>query len=62
MIKLYAVPNTKEDLLELLSMASAAAYDNDGVIGDEEEVWLQKTDQIYQKSLVCAANDTTTLN
>lgn len=40
MIKLYAVPNTKEDLLELLSMASAAAYDNDGVIGDEEEVWL----------------------
>ena len=62
MIKLYAVPNTKEDLLELLSMASAAAYDNDGVIGDEEEVWLQKTDQIYQKLLVCAANDTTTLN
>ena len=62
MIKLYAVPNTKEDLLELLSMASAAAYDNDGVIGDEEEGWLQKTDQIYQKLLVCAANDTTTLN
>lgn len=62
MIKLYAVPNTKEDLLELLSMASAAAYDNDGVIGDEEEVWLQKTDQIYQKLLVCAANDTITLN
>lgn len=62
LIKVFAVPNTKEDLLELLSMASSGAYDNDGVIGPEEEVWIQKTDQIYQKLLVCAAGDTTTLN
>lgn len=62
MIKVYAVPNTKSDLLELLSMASSSAYDNDGVIGPEEEVWLQKTDQIYQKLVVCAAGDTVTLN
>ena len=62
LIKHYAVPNTKEDLLEILSMAAAAAYDNDGVIGDEEEVWLQKTDQIYQKLLVLASDDPTTIN
>ena len=62
MIKVYAVPNTKGDLLELLSMASSSAYDNDGVIGPEEEVWLQKTDQIYQKLVICAAGDTVTLN
>ena len=62
MIKVFAVPNTKEDLLELLSMASSGAYDNDGVIGPEEEVWLQKTDQVYQKLIICAAGDTTTLN
>lgn len=62
MIKVYAVPNTKGDLLELLSMASSSAYDNDGVIGREEEVWLQKTDQIYQKLVICAAGDTITLN
>lgn len=62
LIKVYAVPNTKSDLLELLSMASSSAYDNDGVIGPEEEVWLQKTDQIYQKLVVCAAGDTVTLN
>jgi len=62
MIKVYAVPNSKEDLLELLSMASSSAYDNDGVIGPEEEVWLQKTDQIYQKIVVCAAGDNVTLN
>ena len=62
LIKLYAVPNTKEDLLEILSMAASAAYDNDGVIGDEEEVWLQKTDQIYQKLLVLASDDPTTIN
>ena len=62
LIKVYAVPNTKADLLELLSMASSSAYDNDGVIGPEEEVWLQKTDQIYQKLVICAAGDTVTLN
>lgn len=62
MIKVYAVPNTKGDLLELLSMASSSAYDNDGVIGPEEEAWLQKTDQIYQKLVICAAGDNTTLN
>ena len=62
LIKHYAVPNTKEDLLEILSMAAAAAYDNDGVVGEEEEVWLQKTDQIYQKLLVLASDDPTTIN
>lgn len=62
MIKVYTVPNTKGDLLELLSMASSSAYDNDGVIGKEEEVWLQKTDQIYQKLVICAAGDNVTLN
>ena len=62
MIKVFTVPNTKSDLLELLSMASSSAYDNDGVIGPEEEVWLQKTDQIYQKLVICAAGDTVTLN
>lgn len=62
LIKVYTVPNTKGDLLELLSMASSSAYDNDGVIGPEEEVWLQKTDQIYQKLVICAAGDAVTLN
>lgn len=62
MIKAFAVPNTKGDLLELLSMSSSSAYDNDGVIGPEEEAWIQKTDQIYQKIIICAAGDTATLN
>ncbi|MDD3124383.1 MAG: hypothetical protein PHV24_00920 [Candidatus Kapabacteria bacterium] len=56
-IKNFPVPNAKEDLLELLAMASSSAYDNDGVIGKEEEVWIQKTDQIYQKIIICAASD-----
>lgn len=62
LIKVYAVPNSKGDLLELLSMATSSAYDNDGVIGPEEEVWLQKADQIYQKLVICAAGDNVTLN
>lgn len=56
-IRAFPVPNSKEDLMELLAMATSNAYDNDGVIGPEEEVWIQKTDQIYQKIIVCAAND-----
>lgn len=56
-IKNFPVPNSKEDLLELLAMATSNAYDNDGVIGNEEEVWIQKVDQIYQKVIVCSTND-----
>ena len=62
LIKVFTVPNTKGDLLEFLSMASSSAYDNDGVIGPEEEAWLQKTDQIYQKLVICAADDKSTLD
>ena len=53
----YPVPNTKEDLLELLAMSTSNSYDNDGVVGPEEEVWIRKTNQIYQKIVLCAAND-----
>lgn len=56
-IKNFPVPNAKEDLLELLAMATSNAYDNDGVVGYEEEVWIQKTDQIYQKIVACSDND-----
>lgn len=56
-IKTYPIPNSKEDLLELLAMATSSAYDNDGVIGLEEEVWIQKVDQIYQKIILCSKDD-----
>ena len=61
LIKLYAVPNTNQDLLEFLTMAAAAACRNDGDVEEEEEAWLQKTDQIYQKLLILAADDQETL-
>ena len=56
-IKNFPVPNSKEDLLELLAMASSNAYDNDGKIGSEEEGWIQKTDQIYSKIKIVAEKD-----
>ena len=56
-IKNFPVPNSREDLLELLAMASSNAYDNDGHIGLEEEVWIQKTDQIYSKVKVSSDKD-----
>ena len=62
LIKLYAVPNTNQDLLEFLTMAAAAACRNDGDVEEEEEAWLQKTDQIYQKLLIVAAGDNGTLD
>ncbi|MBD5259021.1 MAG: hypothetical protein HDS52_10140 [Barnesiella sp.] len=61
-IKCFPVPNSKEDLIELLSMAASNAYDNDGVVGKEEEAWLQKTDQIYQKILIVCASDKEAIN
>lgn len=62
LIKVYAVPNTNQDLLEFLTMAAAAACRNDGDVEEEEEAWLQKTDQIYQKLLIVAASDNETLD
>jgi hypothetical protein len=56
-IKNFPVPNAKEDLLELLAMSSSNAYDNDGHVGSEEEVWIQKTDQIYSKIKIVAEKD-----
>ena len=56
-IKNFPVPNTKEDLLELLAMATSNAYDNDRVIGKEEEVWIQKCDQVYTKIKAVAIKD-----
>ena len=56
-IKNFPIPNTKEDLLELLAMATSNAYDNDGRVGYEEEVWIQKTDQIYSKIKIVAEKD-----
>ena len=61
-IKNFPVPNSREDLLELLAMASSNAYDNDGHVGNEEEVWIQKTDQIYSKVKVSSENDPELLN
>lgn len=56
-IKMFPVPNSKEDLIELLSMSTSSAYDNDGVIGPEEEVWIQKCDQIYSKVKAISARE-----
>ncbi len=56
-IKNFPVPNSKEDLLELLAMATSNAYDNDGVVGEQETVWIQKVDQIYQKVVASSAGD-----
>lgn len=53
----FPVPNDKENLMEILAMATSGAYDNDGVIGPIEEVWIQKCDQIYQKIIVRSDND-----
>ena len=56
-IKNFPIPNTKEDLIELLAMATSNSYDNDGNVGHEEEVWIQKTDQIYTKVKIAADKD-----
>ncbi len=56
-IKNFPVPNSREDLLEILTQAASNAYDNDGEIGAEEEAWIQKTDQIYSKIKSLSTSD-----
>lgn len=56
-IKAFPIPNTKKSLLNLLVMAANYAYDNDGVVGEREKAWLEKTGQIYQKIVLCAGED-----
>ena len=59
-IRTFPVPNAKEDLMEMLAMTTSNAYDNDGVVGPDEEAWLQKSDQVYQKIvMVCPEGDAT---
>lgn len=57
-IETFPVPNTKEDLLEILAMATGNAYNNDTIVGDMEKAWIQKVNQIYSKIQVCASDDT----
>lgn len=54
LIKLYAVPNTNQDLLEFLTMAAAAACRNDGDVEEEEEAWLQKNRSDLSKAIDCS--------
>ena len=61
LIRTFPVPNSKEDLMEMLAMTSSNAYDNDGVVGKDEEAWLQKTDQVYQKVVMVCSKDPETL-
>lgn len=56
-IRTFPIPNTKEDLLEMLTMATSNAYENGNIIGDVEKAWIQKVDQIYSKIQICAGDD-----
>ena len=63
-IKALPVPNTREDLFEVLNMAvsSAAALENDKWSEDERDAWVSKANQVYQKIMITMAGDQAMLN
>lgn len=61
LISTYPVPNTKEDLMELLTMSVSNSYIGGNSLSDEESAWLKKTGQIYQKILIVCSSDNTSI-
>lgn len=55
MIRNFPIPNTKEDILEFMILASS------NILGEDErdiyEAWLAKFEQAYQKALILFSND-----
>ncbi|MCR5255614.1 MAG: zinc ribbon domain-containing protein [Acetatifactor sp.] len=56
LIRNFSVPNSKEDVLEFMILASSnidvSAYENnnDPTAKDVSNAWIAKTDQVYQKA------------
>lgn len=66
LIKNFSIPNTKEDILEFMVMASSNInidiFDcpNDNLVQNEKalsEAWISKMDQAYQKSCLTMNNE-----
>ncbi len=55
MIRNFPIPNTKEDIIEFMILASS------NILGEDEqniyEAWLAKFEQAYQKALILLAGD-----
>lgn len=46
----YSVPNTKEDILEFIILASSNIDTKHGLTDDVTKAWISKLDQVYQKA------------
>lgn len=55
MIRNFPVPNTKEDLIEFMVLASSNIFGEDNK--DIFEAWMAKFEQCYQKALIVLNND-----
>lgn len=55
MIRNFPIPNTKEDIIEFMILASS------NILGEDEqdiyEAWLAKFEQVYQKALILFSGD-----
>lgn len=55
LIRNFPIPNTKEDIIEFMILASS------NIIGEDEkdiyEAWLSKFEQVYQKALILFSGD-----
>lgn len=58
LIKAFPIPNTKEDVMEYMILASSnIGYKNNEDTKEYEEAWITKFTQIYQKAKLVFAGD-----
>lgn len=53
----YSVPNTKEDILEFLILASSNIDMKMGIDDNVSKAWITKLDQVYQKAEISMRNE-----
>lgn len=58
----YSVPNTKEDILEFMLLASSNVKDKGGTDDEISKAWLSKMEQVHQKAEILFDKDDETLN
>lgn len=52
----YAVPNTKEDILEFMILASSNIDVKKGIDDEVTKAWLSKLDQVYERAKILMGN------
>lgn len=57
LIRSFSVPNTKEEILEFMVLASSNINPKDGIDDEESKAWITKLEQVYHKAEIVLGQD-----